>query len=222
MQFGPHEDLESYPRNEARDLDLAEEAKADVAFLPRPDEVYPRGNDVTVSAGYLGTILEGAARPGHFDGVATVVAKLFNMVRPTHAYFGQKDAQQLAVVRRLVEGLGFPLEIVACPTVREPDGLALSSRNAYLSDEERHRATVLWRALSAASDEHGSGGDPLAAAEAGRRVLDAEAGVEPDYLEAVSPDTFQAATGEPILFVAAARIGTTRLIDNLLVQTNEY
>src|SRR5436190_16731115 len=151
-QFGPSEDLDAYPRDEERDLALAEQAGLDVVFAPAVEEVYPDGFDTTVSVGGLTEPLDGAARPGHFAGVTTVVTKLFNMVGPDVAYFGQKDAQQALVIRKLVRDLNMPLQIEVCPTIREPAGLALSSRNAYLSAEERERAAAISRALRAAED----------------------------------------------------------------------
>jgi pantoate--beta-alanine ligase len=219
LQFGVGEDLAAYPRDERRDLDLAETEKVDIVFMPSVEEMYPPGNEMRVRAGALGDILEGASRPGHFDGVATVVAKLFNVVDPDLAFFGQKDAQQVAVIRRLIEGLSFRTRLIVCPTVREPDGLALSSRNVYLSPEERTRALALWTSLQAAAEALRSGDDPTAAAAKGLDFLAAQEGVLPDYLEPVNPATFERPqAGEDTLFVVAAKVGTTRLIDNLLVQ----
>jgi pantoate--beta-alanine ligase len=219
-QFGPGEDFEAYPRDEARDLALAETEKVDAVFLPTVEEIYPSGATSQMSAGPLGERLEGASRPGHFDGVATVVAKLFDLVRPQVAFFGEKDAQQVAVVRQLVRDLGLAIEVVACPTVREPDGLALSSRNAYLSPEDRHRATVLWRALETAAFALACGSAPEDAAAAGREVISLAEGADLDYLEAVDPETFEAPQpGGDVLFVVAARVGATRLIDNQLVRS---
>ncbi len=218
LQFGPGEDYVGYPRSEGRDLELAARAGVDVVFRPATSEIYPpnRPGMVTVSAGRLGTVLEGAARPGHFDGVLTVVAKLFNLVRPDGAWFGQKDAQQLALVKRMVADLRFPLEIHACPTVRAPDGLAISSRNALLSSGERIRATVLHRALLAgrAALERGSGAGVAEGAMSG--IVTSEPGVSLDYARVVDPDTFGAPQhGGPALVAGAVRIGATRLIDNL-------
>ena len=201
LQFGPTEDLDRYPRTLDADLELAAANGADLVFAPTPDVVYPEQPLVRVQAGPLGDVLEGASRPGHFDGVLTVVLKLLHLVRPDVALFGEKDAQQLACIRRMVRDLDVPVEVVGVPTVREPDGLALSSRNRYLSDDERSTALALSRALAT--------GD-LAA---GRALLDAEPGVVLDYLERVDPDTF-AVTPDGDLMVVAARVGTTRLIDN--------
>src|SRR3954449_11638298 len=147
-QFGPNEDLEAYPRDEARDLEMAEASGVDIVFAPAIDAAYPDGFDATVSVGVLTEPLDGAARPGHFTGVTTVVTKLFNMVGPDVAYFGQKDAQQALIVQKLVRDLNMPLRIEVCPTIREADGLAMSSRNAYLTDEERQRATAISKARS--------------------------------------------------------------------------
>ena len=214
-QFGPHEDFNRYPRPEARDLELGEEAGADVCFLPPVEEMYPAGASTTVSVGELGTILEGADRPGHFDGVCTVVAKLFNIVSPHAAYFGQKDAQQVAVIKKMVRDLVMDVEVVVGLTVREPDGLALSSRNAYLSREDRARATALHDALRAGVAATERDGIDVAEKVMWETML--ERGVEPSYARAVHPDTFlEPAPGDPILLVVAARVGSTRLIDNML------
>ena len=205
LQFGAGEDLDRYPRTLAADLAVCEREGADVVFTPAPDVVYPDGAPVVrVSAGPIGDVLEGASRPGHFDGVLTVVCKLLHLVRPDAALFGQKDAQQLAAIRRMVRDLDLPVAVVAVPTVREPDGLALSSRNRYLSEDERRSALVLHRALRT--------GD----ADAGRALVEAEPGVELDYLERVDSTTFTpAADGD--LLVVAARVGPTRLIDNVVL-----
>jgi pantoate--beta-alanine ligase len=206
LQFGQGEDLDRYPRTLQADLDLCEREKADVVFTPLPDVVYPDGPPlVRVSAGSVGEVYEGASRPGHFDGVLTVVMKLLQLTRPDVALFGQKDAQQLAAIRRMVRDLDVPVEVVAVPTVREPDGLALSSRNAYLTGEQRVTALVLSRALAT--------GD----VEAGRALLDAEPGVEPDYLARVDSATFQDSPDGDLL-VVAARVGTTRLLDNRILE----
>jgi pantoate--beta-alanine ligase len=206
-QFDDPRDLEAYPRDEATDAAIAERLGADVLFAPPPAEVYREGHSTKVFVEGLGEVLEGAHRgPGHFAGVCTVVAKLFNMVQPDLAYFGQKDAQQVAVLRRMVADLDFPLELRVCPTVRDPDGLALSSRNARLSPEQRQKALGLSEALNAAA-EHGL--------EAGEAVL-AEYGIAPEYFAAVDPETFEA-PGD--LIVIAATIGHTRLIDNVKAAT---
>ena len=170
-QFGPSEDLARYPRDEAGDAAAAEAAGVGILFVPSADEFYPPGFDTWVDPGALATVLEGAVRPGHFRGVATVCTTLFDIVQPARAYFGRKDAQQVAVVKQVVRDLAMPLEIVACPTVRDPDGLALSSRNAYLSADERASALALPRALQAGLQAHRDRGDPVATAE---EVLAAE------------------------------------------------
>ncbi|MQA99363.1 MAG: pantoate--beta-alanine ligase [Actinobacteria bacterium] len=219
LQFSPSEDLDKYPRDEHRDLEKAERERVDVVFLPSVEEMYPPGATVRVSAGELGEILEGASRPGHFDGVATVVTKLFNVVRPDVAVFGQKDAQQVAVVRSLVRDLDIGIEILVGPTVREPDGLALSSRNVYLSPEQRGSALSLWRALQAGVRRLNGDADPEAAAKEMWAELTADGGVQPDYAVAVDPrDMGPPRPGGPILLAVAARVGPTRLIDNVLYE----
>ena len=216
-QFAVTEDLGAYPRTEARDLELADSAGADVVFVPTADEMYPRGFATSIHIDGITEVLCGASRgASHFDGVATIVAKLFQIVAPDAAYFGQKDAQQVLVVRRLVLDLDMPVRIVACPIVREPDGLAMSSRNAYLDPESRQRAAALSRALDAAERAVAAGrteaSDVLAAA---RRVLD-EAGIDPEYLELRSPDDLAELTevSGPSLLAVAAQVGPARLIDN--------
>ncbi|WP_262063095.1 pantoate--beta-alanine ligase [Streptomyces sp. STR69] len=265
LQFGAGEDLDRYPRTLDADLKIAEQAGADVVFAPSVDEVYPGGEpQVRISAGPMGTRLEGAVRPGHFDGMLTVVGKLLHLTRPDTALFGQKDAQQLALIRRMVRDLNFGPDIVGVPTVREADGLALSSRNRYLSPQERRTALALSQALFAGRDRHaaqealrararevpatharaealsaigesraaadahavakaapGPGG-PASIRAAARLVLDAAARLDPplalDYLALVDPSDFtdvdEDFTGEAVLAVAA-RVGTTRLIDNI-------
>ncbi len=218
-QFGPGEDLDRYPRDERRDAELAEAAGADLIYAPPVEEVYPEGFATTVEVGGLTEVLCGDPSrrgPGHFRGVTTVVAKLFNSVQPDVAYFGRKDAQQVAVIRRMVRDLDIPVRIEALPIVREADGLAMSSRNAYLSVEERERATALSRTLREV-ELAARAGSLAAGLEAGRRVL-AEAGVELEYLEARDPESLEPATkldGRPVLVALAARVGETRLIDNL-------
>jgi pantoate--beta-alanine ligase len=218
-QFGPDEDLDRYPRDEARDAELAGEAGADLIYAPPAEQVYPEGFATTVEVGGLTEVLCGdpARRgPEHFRGVTTVVAKLFNTVGPDVAYFGRKDAQQVAVIRRMVRDLDIPVRIEALPIVREPDGLAMSSRNAYLSAEDRERATALSRALREV--ERVARADTLVAGlEAGRRVL-GEAGIEPEYLEARDPESLEPVAepaGRPVLVALAARVGGARLIDNV-------
>jgi pantoate--beta-alanine ligase len=220
LQFGPAEDLASYPRDREADLAVLGAEGTDLAFLPAEGEVWPAPPEVRLQVGALADRLEGLVRPGHLDGVATVVAKLLHVVGPSRAYFGQKDAQQLAVVRRMVEDLAFPNEIVACPTVRERDGLAVSSRNAHLSASERERATALYRALSAARAVFQAGQrDPAAVEAAARDLLEDAPGVEPDYVALVDPATFEPAKqAEPGQVLAtAARVGRTRLIDNVIL-----
>jgi len=220
LQFGPAEDLGTYPRDRDGDLAVLEADGVDLAFLPGEREVWPVPPEVRLHVGALGERLEGARRPGHLDGVATVVAKLLHLVGPSRAYFGQKDAQQLAVVRRMVADLAFPNEIVACPTVREPDGLAVSSRNVYLSAEERARAAVLNRSLEAGRDAFTAGErDPAAIEMAAEELLAAVPGVEVDYVALVEPEGFepakQAEAGQ--VLAVAARVGRTRLIDNVIL-----
>jgi pantoate--beta-alanine ligase len=221
-QFGPSEDLEAYPRDEARDAALAEAEGVDLLFAPPVEEVYPDGFATTVSAGGIGDVLCGDAGRrgrGHFDGVATVVAKLFNMAQPDVAFFGQKDAQQALVIRRMATDLGFPVRIEVLPTVREADGLALSSRNAYLDDDERLRAAALHRALAAAESAVGRGElDAAAVLAAARRELE-DAGIEPEYLElrsAADLAPVERVNGSTLLAVAA-RVGRARLIDNTVL-----
>lgn len=220
-QFGPQEDLAAYPRDLASDLQLLEAEGVDLVWAPATEEVYHPGFQTWVTVEGVSRPLEGARRPGHFRGVATVVAKLFNLFRPQRAYFGQKDAQQAAVVRRMAGDLDLAVEIVVCPTVRAPDGLALSSRNAYLSPEERRGAAALARALFAAQAAYAGGErhpDRLRAAMAG--VLAAEPRARPDYVAAADPDTFEELTrpAERVLLLLAVHIGSTALIDNLLLE----
>jgi pantoate--beta-alanine ligase len=221
-QFDPNDDLDRYPRDEERDLRLAAEAGADLVFAPPVNEVYAADASTEVEVtGPLTGVLDGDSGrrgPEHFRGVTTVVAKLFNLVGPDVAYFGQKDAQQAVVIRRMVRDLDFPVRIKVMPTVREPDGLAMSSRNAYLEPADRERATALSRALAAAERgaRAGSLADGLAAA---RAELDA-AGIEPEYLEARDAETLEPVErlGErPVLVAIAARVGAARLIDNALI-----
>ena len=220
LQFGPAEDLASYPRDRDADLAVLAAEGTDLAFVPAEAEVWPAPPEVRLQVGALADRLEGLVRPGHLDGVATVVAKLLHLVGPSKAYFGRKDAQQLAVVRRMVEDLAVPNEIVACPTVREPDGLAVSSRNAYLSAAERERATTLYRALSAGRAAFQAGQrDPAAVEAVARDLLEDAPGVEPDYVALVEEATFEPAKqAEPGQVLAtAARVGRTRLIDNVIL-----
>ena len=206
-QFGPSEDLARYPRDEAADAAAAEEAGVDVLFVPSVEEMYPPGFDTWVDPGELAMVLEGAVRPGHFRGVAMVCTRLFGIAQPTRAYFGRKDAQQVAVVKQVVRDLALPVEIVACPTVRDSDGLALSSRNVFLSSDDRERALALPRALEAGAKAHADGGDPVATAE---EVFAAAAGLTVDYVAVADFDG-------PTL-AAAIRVGGTRLIDNVRLE----
>jgi pantoate--beta-alanine ligase len=221
-QFGPGEDLERYPRDEQRDLALAAEAGVDLVYAPPVAQVYPDGFSTAVDAGGLTEVLCGDPSrrgPGHFRGVATVVAKLLNSVQPDVAYFGQKDAQQLAVIRRVVRDLDIPVRIEALPIVRESDGLAMSSRNAYLGAVDRERATALSWALRVVERVAGEG-SLAAALEAGRREL-AAAGIEPEYLEARDPESLEPVaelSGRPVLVAVAAEVGAARLIDNVLIR----
>lgn len=219
-QFGPHEDYNRYPRDLERDLRLLEPLQVDLVFVPSVEEMYPPGFQTWVIVEELSRPLEGASRPGHFRGVATVVAKLFNIVQPDRTYLGQKDAQQAVVIRRMVRDLNFPVEIVVCPTVREPDGLALSSRNTYLNPQERQAATVLFRALQAAKARYEAGerdGERLR--EAMREVLRGEPLARVDYVSVADPETLEelSRVEGPALLSLAVYIGNTRLIDNLLL-----
>ena len=219
-QFGPGEDLSRYPRDLARDTHRLESAGCDLLFAPQPEEMYPTGFETTIDVGAVAATLEGARRPGHFRGVATVVMKLFGIFQPDRAYFGQKDAQQLAVVRKMVRDLDVPVEIRACPTVREADGLAMSSRNVYLTSEERRAAPALHRALQAARDRW-AGGERNAEAlrETMRSVLDGEIRLRVDYVSVADPVTCQelVTVDGPALLSLAAFLGQARLIDNIVV-----
>ena len=219
-QFDEAADLDAYPRDEARDAQEAAALGVDVLYAPTVEEVYPPGFATSVRVAGLSEVLEGAERgPGHFAGVCTVVTKLLNVVAPDLAFFGQKDAQQLAVVGRMVRDLDLPVELVVVPTVREPDGLAMSSRNARLSPDERRRAVALSRGLSAAEQAIAAGErDATRIATAARRAMD---GVEPEYLALVDPESFEPITTVDgrVLVAVAARIGATRLIDNTIVRT---
>jgi pantoate--beta-alanine ligase len=223
IQFGPGEDLDRYPRDEARDLRLATETGADFVYAPPAEDVYPADFATHVAVeGNLTGVLDGDPSrrgPEHFRGVTTVVAKLFNSVGPDVAYFGQKDAQQVAVIRRMVSDLDFPLRIEVLPTVREPDGLAMSSRNAYLAPSDRLRATALSRALAVAEESAPTAG-LSAALEAARAELSA-AGIEPEYLEARDAEDLSPVTelgNRPVLIAIAAPVGGARLIDNVLIE----
>lgn len=219
-QFGPQEDFARYPRALERDLNLLRESGVDWVFAPSVEHMYPDGFQTYVTVERISEGLEGARRPGHFRGVATVVAKLFNIVQPDRAYFGQKDAQQVAVIRRMVHDLALPLMVIAVPTVREPDGLAMSSRNTYLSPEQRAAAPVLYRALSAARARY-EGGErsPEKLREAMRTVLTTEPLAVVDYVSAADNESLvelDAPSTRPILLSMAVFVGKTRLIDNLV------
>jgi pantoate--beta-alanine ligase len=219
-QFAANEDLSTYPRREASDAKMLEEEGCAILWMPDIATIYPDGTDITVRAGSLGESLDGAVRPGHFDGVATVVSRLFDQVRPDIALFGEKDYQQLAVIRQMVRDLDLAVEIVGVPTQREADGLALSSRNAYLTDDERQAARALPRALGEAAAAIRRGGD-VGEALANARERLAKAGFDRiDYVALCDSDTLApvAALERPARLLAAARIGRTRLIDNLAVE----
>ncbi|MFF2908144.1 pantoate--beta-alanine ligase [Paenibacillus sp. NPDC057934] len=231
LQFGPNEDFASYPRDEARDLELAEREGADIVFIPSLEEMYPRPIRTGVSVSSLTNVLCGASRPGHFDGVTTVVSKLFNMVQPDYAFFGLKDAQQVAVLRQMVSDLNMNVQIVACPIVREADGLALSSRNVYLSEEERLQALVLSRSLRAAREAVEEG--TAKTADEIRQLLTTIISSSPlaviDYAEILSFPDLEPLTGDSILTQAdgeiimalAVKFGKTRLIDNIVFTPKE-
>jgi len=219
-QFGPNEDFRQYPRDSKRDLAFLEGEGTDLVFMPPVEEIYPPGFDKWVEVGRLGRRLEGASRPGHFRGVATVVARLFELVKPDRAYFGQKDAQQLLVVKKMVADLGMSLEVIAVPTVREPDGLAMSSRNTYLNPEERKQAVALYQALSLARRLYNDGEKD---AEVIRRRMTALIQKEPlaaiDYISIADAQTMEELeeVKPPALVSMAVKIGKTRLIDNVVL-----
>jgi pantoate--beta-alanine ligase len=223
-QFGPSEDLARYPRSFERDCAVLENGKVDLVFAPSVEELYPEGAVSWVTVEGLSDKLDGRSRPGHFRGVATVVAKLFHIVEPDAAFFGQKDAAQVAIIRKMVRDLNFAVELVACPIVREADGLAMSSRNVYLNPEERRRALGLHRGLSRVkevwdSGEHESG----KLLEAGREEIAAESGVWLDYFEIVDADSLEPvkSAGSGALVAVAAWVGSTRLIDNLILEVKK-
>jgi len=217
-QFGPKEDLDRYPRDAEGDRAKCEASGVDVLFMPQAAEMYPEKPVVFVAVEGVSEVLEGALRPGHFRGVATVVAKLFNIIQPHRAYFGQKDFQQCAVIKRMVAGLNLDVEVAVLPTVREQDGLAMSSRNSYLSAEERRAASTIWRALSEGDRLFRTGQRDAAALQgAVRCILLQEPGISVDYVEIVDPDGLrpQAVIEDRTLILVAVRVGRTRLIDNL-------
>ncbi len=221
-QFGPNEDLESYPRDLDRDLSLLEAEGVDLVWAPTAEVMYPPGFQTWVEVEKITKLLEGKYRPGHFRGVTTVVAKLFNGVQPQRAYFGQKDAQQARVIQQMVRDLNYPIEIVVCPIRREPDGLAMSSRNTYLNPEERKAATVLYRALTAAKKAFEQGERD---ADALRKIMEDTINAEPlarlQYVSCADPDTLEELHGkvDKALLSMAVFVGKTRLIDNMLVGT---
>lgn len=224
-QFGPHEDLERYPRDLPRDLRLLEECGVDVVFTPAPADIYPPGFSTYVDpGGPLATAAEGASRPGHFRGVATVVLKLFQILRPRQAYFGQKDAQQVAVISRMVSDFNLPVILRILPTIREADGLALSSRNAYLSAEARAASSLLYKALQAGKEvfEERAPQGPAGVVRAMREVIADEPRITLDYAEVRDPATFLPLERlqAPALLLIAASLGATRLIDNFLLRAD--
>lgn len=219
-QFGPNEDFSKYPRTFEADCAMLEKEKTDLVFYPPVEEMYLAGAATWVAVEGLSEKLDGRSRPGHFRGVTTIVSKLFNLVQPDMAFFGQKDAAQVAIIRKMVRDLNFDLEIVVCPTVREADGLAMSSRNAYLDAQQRKSATVLYRALMRLQmlvDRGETNAETLIAA--GKQVIAEEPSVRLDYLEIVDPETLDPAKelGRGALIAVAAYVGTTRLIDNIMV-----
>jgi len=223
LQFGPTEDLDRYPRPLERDTALLQELGVDLLFLPSVEEIYPTGVDTYVVIDRLSHKLDGASRPGHFRGVATVVAKLFEIVRPDLAFFGQKDAAQVAVLRKMVRDLDMDVELIVCPIVREKDGLAMSSRNSYLTASERQQALVLYRSLMRVQMAVDQGErDPSRLIEIGRQVIAEEPAARLDYFAIVDPDTLDPVSdlSRPALVAVAAYMGTTRLIDNTLLSTH--
>ena len=224
-QFSPAEDFAAYPRDLERDRELLELPGVDLIFHPTPDVMYPPGFQTYLTVAEVTKTLEGAARPGHFRGVATVVAKLFNIVQAERAYFGQKDAQQVVVIKRMVADLAVPTRIVVCPTLREPDGLAMSSRNTYLDPAQRTAAAVLYRALTTAKDRYDAGErDAEALRDAMRYTLAQEPLAKVEYVSAADPTTLLELdhVEDRVLLSMAVRIGRTRLIDNFLLENNEW
>ena len=223
-QFGPKEDFSKYPRTFDRDREMLEQAGVDSLFAPEAAEIYPQGFSTYVNVEGLSERLEGRSRPGHFRGVATVVMKLLQIVQPNFAYFGRKDAQQSRIITQMARDLNLDAEIIVCPIVREPDGLAMSSRNAYLNEQERKAATVLYRALDAAKNELAAGvRDALQLQTVLQRVLSAEKLARVDYAEIVEAETFEPVLrlSKPCFVVLAVFIGKTRLIDNLYIEPKE-
>ena len=219
-QFGPNEDFAKYPRTFERDRDLLKKEGVDILFSPSVEEMYPAGASTFVTVEGMSERLCGKSRPGHFRGVTTIVSKLFNAIEPDVAFFGQKDAAQVAIIRRMVADLNIPVEIVACPIVREPDGLAMSSRNAYLDPQQRKTALVLHRSLLRVQELYKRGERNAGKLiEAGTRIFSEESGVRLDYLEIVNPDTLGPieVVNKPALVAVAGFVGTTRLIDNIVL-----
>ena len=219
-QFGPNEDFTRYPRTIDRDCELLKNTAADFLFAPSTEEMYPSGAVTYVTVEGLSDRLDGLSRPGHFRGVTTIVSKLFNIVQPDVAYFGQKDAAQLAVIRKMVRDLNFPVEIIACPIIREPDGLAMSSRNIYLTPEERKSALALSRSLQEVEKLFQRGNRNVEELiSAGKQTLAEEPGIKLDYLSLVNPDTLEdiRQLNQPALVAVAACVGKTRLIDNIIL-----
>ncbi len=221
LQFGPKEDFKKYPRTLARDLALLKKEKVDIVFVPSAQEMYPEGGSTTIRVPSLDGILEGAARPGHFQGVATVVAKLFHIVQPTRAYFGEKDFQQVRVIDRMIKDLNMPVHLVACPTVREPDGLASSSRNRYLSPREREEAVKIYQALFLGRELVAEKimKKPAQLMKRLNQVFSKIPKCKVDYMAIVDPETLEPMKiiRRPALLAAAVRIGKTRLIDNIVI-----
>ncbi len=221
IQFGADEDLNSYPRDLERDFEMLREAGADIVFTPAPEVMYPPDYQTHVTVDEVTKVLEGARRPGHFRGVTTVVAKLFNLIQPDAAYFGQKDAQQVVVIRQMVRDLAFPVEVAPCPTVREPDGLAMSSRNAYLSPLQREVAVILYESLQAAATAYDGGErDPEQLRWEMMSVLSAESLADPEYVSVTDAKTLReldAPSDAPLLLSMVVKIGRARLLDNCLL-----
>jgi len=222
-QFGPHEDLSRYPRDLPRDLDLLQQVGTDLVFIPDDSELYPPGFSSRVEVGAIGDVLEGAIRPGHFSGVATIVTKLLNIVQPTRAYFGQKDAQQSIIIRKIVRDLDVPVEINVGPTLRETDGLAMSSRNVYLTQSQRANAPILYKALSAARDAFQSGVRDAALLRTKMKTALSKAEVTSvDYVSVANLATLQEMDhiDQSVLISLAVRFGSTRLIDNMVLEVS--
>lgn len=222
LQFGPNEDFERYPRNLEQDQAMAEARGVDILFTPEVSEMYPQKSKTTVHVSEVTDRLCGASRPGHFDGVGTVVSKLFNMVQPDYAFFGQKDAQQVAVIQQMVNDLNFPVKIVPCPIVRENDGLAMSSRNVYLSEEERGQALILNQALKKAEEEYRAGKSLTEVRNGMVSLISSQPLAQIDYVEILSYPGLEPVNqwnGKPLLLALAVKFGNTRLIDNKIIES---